>query len=102
MPLEPSSLDQMHKAQGRAKVMLRQLKEERARAVSMLERERDATISHASHDYEVVERQARFLGSYGAQLDTSKYNALTGSIYSLDMAIELCEEVITPRDRQSG
>ena len=97
MPLEPTSLDNMDSAQGRARVMLRMLKEERKRATQALQRERDAAISHANHDYEIVERQARFLGSYGSQFDTSKFNALTGTIYALDLAISLSEEVIARR-----
>jgi hypothetical protein len=97
MPLEPTSVEDMDKAQGRARVMLRMLKEERDRNVIMLIRERDAMVSHATHDTEIVTRQARFLGSYGAQLDTSKFNALTGAISALDIAIELCQEVVNKR-----
>ena len=91
--LELTSIDN-NTVKGRARAALRQLKEERVQSLHLIEREMEASARRMQHDYNSIKMDAAYLGSFGSQVDISKFNSLSGTLFALDYAIQLLEQVI--------
>lgn len=93
--LQIDSLHNPLNAKSRARAALAQLKTERERTLATLRRECEATSSRMQHDLEYVELNGgQFLGSYGSQVDVSKFNSVSGVMYALDLALDLLRQVV--------
>lgn len=103
MRLELTSLDDPASVKSRCRAALRQLKEERRRAVSMFTREAEGAVRTAKHDLEMVtgsSNGAAFWAGGGPQFQVGSFNGYGATIAALDNCIELLEEVIKPRRQE--
>ena len=94
--LEWDSMDDPDDPRTRVEKALAWAREERDRLLYQYTREAEAAIRHVEHDQRIIEGPsgAEFTGSYGAQFDVAKYNALTGGLYVVERTIKVLKEVL--------